>query len=106
MRRQAAAEHRPRPLRCLVITLSDRAAAGDYADRSGPRLRELLEEFFAARRWHPAITTCLLPDDPEQLRLRILAGRESAADVIFTTGGTGLGRAIERRIWSPRCATS
>jgi molybdenum cofactor synthesis domain-containing protein len=89
--RQAAAEHRPRPLRCLVITLSDRAAAGDYADRSGPRVCELLEVFFATRRWHTAITTCLLSDDPEQLRLRILAGLESASDLIFTTGGTGLG---------------
>ena len=30
-------EHFPRPLRVLVVTLSDRAAAGEYSDRSGPR---------------------------------------------------------------------
>ncbi len=91
VRRGDRGEHRPRPLRCLVITLSDRAAAGEYADRSGPRIRELLDEFFAARRWHPAIESRLLSDDPEPLRREILQGRQWGADVIFTTGGTGVG---------------
>ena len=104
VRRGAPAEHRPRPLQCMVITLSDRAAAGDYSDRSGPRLRELLEAFFAARRWHPVITTCVLPDDPEQLRLQILGGRQCETDVIFTTGGTGLGpRDITPETVAPLC---
>jgi len=91
LRRGDPGELRPRPLRCLVITLSDRAAAGDYADRSGPRIRELLEEFFAARRWHPVIESRLLSDDPEPLRREILRAREGGADVIVTTGGTGVG---------------
>ncbi len=34
----ALGEHLPRPLRFLILTLSDRAAAGVYEDRSGPRV--------------------------------------------------------------------
>ena len=84
-------EHRPRPFRCLIITLSDRAAAGVYSDRSGPRVRELLDAFFAQRRWHYGVEQRVLPDDPEQLRREIVHARECGTDVIFTTGGTGVG---------------
>ena len=36
IRRGDAGEYRPRPFRCLIVTLSDRAAAGTYSDCSGP----------------------------------------------------------------------
>ncbi len=78
-------------VRCLVITLSDRAAAGVYADRSGPRICELLEAFFASRRKTLSVECRLLPDDARQLRAEIDHGVEVAFDVIFTTGGTGVG---------------
>ena len=84
-------EHRPRPFRCMIITLSDRAAAGVYTDRSGPRVRELLDEFFAERRWHYGAEHRVLPDDPEQLRREIVRARDCGIDVIITTGGTGVG---------------
>ena len=84
-------EHRPRPFRCMLITLSDRAAAGVYSDRSGPRVQELLDEFFAKRRWHYSAQHRVLPDDPDQLRREILLARECDIDVIITTGGTGVG---------------
>jgi molybdopterin adenylyltransferase len=80
----------PRTLRCLIITLSDRASAGEYADRSGPRIMELLQSFFGDGRWQLDIARVLLPDDPEQLRKHLLDGIESGVDVVFTTGGTGL----------------
>ncbi len=82
---------RPRPFTCLVLTLSDRAAAGRYADRSGPRIEELLKTFFANRRWRPEISSQILPDDPEQLRQEIHGATERGTDVVFTTGGTGVG---------------
>ena len=75
----------------MIITLSDRAAAGVYNDRSGPRVRELLDEFFAKRRWHYDAQERVLPDDPEQLRREILAAGGRDSDVIITTGGTGVG---------------
>jgi molybdenum cofactor synthesis domain-containing protein len=79
------------PMRCLIITLSDRAAAGIYADRSGPRLRELLEVHFAARGVARTIEHVLLPDEAEQLRGQIVRGIQQGVDAIFTTGGTGVG---------------
>jgi molybdenum cofactor synthesis domain-containing protein len=83
--------HLPRTLRALIVTLSDRAAAGQYADRSGPRIRELLETFLADRRWQASTENVLIPDDAAQLRQRLVAAIASGADVIFTTGGTGIG---------------
>jgi molybdenum cofactor synthesis domain-containing protein len=78
-------------MRCLIITLSDRAAAGVYTDRSGPRIRELLEVLFAGRGIDAAIEQTLLPDDAEQLRGEIVRGIQQGVDAIFTTGGTGVG---------------
>ena len=80
-----------RPLRILLITLSDRAAAGQYTDRSGPRAREVLEQFLAPKRWHEHIETVLLPDDADELRRRLTGAVDDGVDVIFTLGGTGVG---------------
>jgi len=67
-----------------VITASDRCTAGQQVDLSGPALERLLR----------AAGTHVLPgkivaDDLEPLRLAL---RESAAraDLVLTTGGTGL----------------
>jgi molybdenum cofactor synthesis domain-containing protein len=87
----AIVEYRPRTLRFHVITLSDRAAAGEYADRSGPRIRELLTEHFAGSRWRIAIESAIVPDDADRLRAIIQEACASEVDVIFTTGGTGVG---------------
>ena len=84
-------EHLPRPLRIRIITLSDRASRGDYADRSGPRIRELLNAFFAGKRWHPELSSVVLPDDAGRLREELRAAIQDGADLIFTTGGTGVG---------------
>jgi len=83
--------HRPRPLRVLIVTLSDRAAAGEYEDRSGPHVRRLVEEFLAGKRWHPRIESVLIGDDAARLRAILLEAREAGVDVIVTTGGTGVG---------------
>jgi len=86
-----AGEHLPRTLQCHVITLSDRAFAGEYADRSGPEACGLLEAFFADKRWHARIDASVLPDDADALRERIGSARDAGADVIVTTGSTGVG---------------
>ena len=81
----------PRLLRIRILTLSDRAAAGEYADRSGPRIRQLLDEFFADKRWHVEIDATVLPDDAERLTAELSTARDEAVDVVLTTGGTGVG---------------
>ena len=97
-------EHHPRQLSVLVITLSDRAAFGQFTDRSGPRIQELLESFFAGTRWRASISRSLLPDDPGRLREHILQATRSGADVIFTAGGTGVGpRDITPETVAPLC---
>ena len=80
-----------RPLRIEIITLSDRANRGEYADRGGPRVKELLAEFLRDKRWHPKIDATILPDDADPLRNKLRDARDTGVDVVFTTGGTGVG---------------
>jgi molybdenum cofactor synthesis domain-containing protein len=99
-----SAGRRRQTLYCLVITLSDRASQGVYADRSGPRVRELLESFLAGRGIESTVEQRLLPDDADLLRREIVVGREQGVDVIITTGGTGVGpRDIAPETVAPLC---
>lgn len=84
-------EHLPKTLRFRIIALSDRAFRGEYADRSGPRICELLAEHLDATRWRAEIEATLLPDDAEKLQAELAAARNAGVDVVFTTGGTGVG---------------
>jgi molybdenum cofactor synthesis domain-containing protein len=71
-------------IRALAITVSNRAAAGVYEDRSGPVLARLLGEAGCAVDGPKVI-----PDgEPVEAALReaVAAGY----DVVVTTGGTGL----------------
>lgn len=82
-------EYQPRIFRVKVITLSDRASAGEYEDRSGPRVVELMKEFFASNGWKAEIESILIPDEAVQLQQQL---REAeSADIVITTGGTGIG---------------
>jgi cyclic pyranopterin monophosphate synthase len=88
----ALAHYRPRgPLGlarvpAAVITLSDRAHAGIYDDRSGPRLAERLTQLGA-----DIAATELLPDGVEPLVARLSAMADRGVRLCFCTGGTGLG---------------
>jgi molybdenum cofactor synthesis domain-containing protein len=71
-------------IRALAITVSNRAAAGVYADRSGPLLVELLEAA-GCEVDGPQV----VPDgEPVEAALRDALG--AGYDVVVTTGGTGL----------------
>jgi molybdopterin adenylyltransferase len=84
-------EHTPGHLRVRIITLSDRASRGDYADRSGPAINEAIIRHFALSRWRIAVTARLLPDDADILRRELEACVTDKMDLVFTTGGTGIG---------------
>lgn len=84
-------EYTARPFKVAVLTMSDRAHAGEYTDRSGPKAVEMIEKFFEGKRWHLAIETEILPDDPGMLLERLERLTADAVDVIFTLGGTGIG---------------
>jgi molybdenum cofactor synthesis domain-containing protein len=71
--------------RALAVTVSNRAAAGIYPDKSGPVLVELLRSAGCAVVDGPLV----IPDgDPVEAALRdaLAAGY----DIVVTTGGTGL----------------
>lgn len=77
--------------RTMVITLSDRASAGEYEDRSGPRIRELLESHFNICHLQFEFCNYIIPDDPEKLDNLLHKASEELFDLVITTGGTGIG---------------
>ncbi len=69
-----------------VLTISDSVSAGTRSDRSGPAVRERLEQL----GWRVPVME-VIPDVASQISER-LAALSDAAEVsaIFTTGGTGV----------------
>jgi molybdenum cofactor synthesis domain-containing protein len=74
----------PTDTRVVVLTISDRCAAGEQEDRSGPAVVQMLEDAGAA-----AVVTEVLPDDLDQIAAALRRHAANAA-LIVTTGGTGL----------------
>jgi molybdenum cofactor synthesis domain-containing protein len=69
-----------------VLTISDSVSAGTRTDRSGPAVRERLEQL----GWRVALMEAI-PDEVTEIRQRLATladGGQVAA--IFTTGGTGV----------------
>ena len=90
-------------LRVGILTVSDRASAGQYADESGPAIRDLLAAYDAAHpgRWRLEVArTAVVPDEQPAIEAKLrewsgsaspaaAAGAEAPCNVILTTGGTG-----------------
>jgi molybdenum cofactor biosynthesis protein B len=75
----------PAGARAVVVTVSDRAARGAYEDRSGPLLAAGLAELgFAVGG--PVV----VPDEREQIVAALRTALAAGADLVVTTGGTGL----------------
>ncbi|KAF0152251.1 MAG: molybdenum cofactor synthesis protein [Ignavibacteria bacterium] len=91
LRTNAAIEYFPRPLKIKIITLSDRAFSGEYKDLSGPAIKKNLEEHFANKRWRCNYFYSLIPDDGAKLLSELQKSVDEKIDVVFTTGGTGIG---------------
>jgi molybdenum cofactor synthesis domain-containing protein len=72
-------------MRILVLTISDRAAAGEYEDLSGPAVERELREALG----EVEIDRSIVSDEVADI-VEALAG-VGEYDVVLTTGGTGLG---------------
>jgi molybdopterin adenylyltransferase len=70
-------------MKIAVITVSDRASAGIYEDKSGPEIVRLLAEALPAAE----VATVLVPDEEPAIFAALRA--HASADWIITTGGTG-----------------
>jgi molybdenum cofactor synthesis domain-containing protein len=84
-------EFHPKMYRALVLTLSDRASAGEYEDKSGPRLQEILQSFFKERGLNLYIHYTIIPDSRHKLEKLVNQAKDELIDFVFTTGGTGIG---------------
>jgi molybdenum cofactor synthesis domain-containing protein len=72
-------------IRAGVITVSTKGAAGERADESGPALRDGL-----VAAGCEVVHSQLVPDDVEGVATAILGAIRAGANVVLTTGGTGL----------------
>lgn len=71
-------------MRALVITVSNRAAAGVYSDTTGPLIAERLAE------WGFEVSGPQVVPDGAPVGDALEAATDATYDVILTTGGTGL----------------
>lgn len=76
-----------KPVPIGIVTVSDRAAAGTYEDRSGPAVQTWLSDVIATP-WRPL--TRLIPDEQAAIEaaLRELVD-EAGCPLVCVTGGTG-----------------
>ncbi len=74
-----------RPFSAAVITLSDKGAAGEREDKSGPTIVNMLTE-----AGYDVKETVLIADDQKLLERQLMRlADQRQIDVIMTTGGTG-----------------
>jgi molybdopterin adenylyltransferase len=70
---------------CSIVTISDRASRGEYEDLGGPALREE-----AQRQGWQVVGESLVPDDIRQIQRAIREQIARGAQLVLTTGGTGV----------------
>ncbi len=76
------------PYRVGIITVSDRASKGEYEDKSGPVIKELVE---AAGM--EVVDYIIVPDEKSQIVKKLLHfSDQRQVDLVFTTGGTGFSK--------------
>jgi molybdopterin adenylyltransferase len=84
-------KHIPKVYKIGIITLSDRASSGEYDDLSGPKIKDLISHYFSTNNYPVKTVYALIPDDPILLKKKLAEYKKKNLDLIFTTGGTGIG---------------
>lgn len=72
-------------MRIGLLTISDRGAGGEYEDRSGPLMAQILTERTPWQVTHQTI----VPDDPQRISATLTAWCSAGVNLILTSGGTG-----------------
>jgi molybdopterin adenylyltransferase len=74
-------------VRIGIVTVSDRAARGEYEDRGGPAIEQFLRRILKST-WEPVCR--IVPDEQDQIEqtLKQLCDEENCC-LVLTTGGTG-----------------
>lgn len=82
----AVTQHKIR-MRVAIVTISDSVSRGTSKDASGPGVRDRCAQL----GWE-VVSEQVLPDEPVEIRGRLVSIAEGgSADLILTTGGTGIG---------------
>src|SRR2546421_5133378 len=71
---------------CGIITVSDRASAGDYEDLGGPALKDV-----AKKSGWQVLCEAVVPDDAVKIQESVHSFSKRGCGLILTTGGTGIG---------------
>lgn len=72
-------------IRTAILTVSDKGSRGERDDTTVSEVRSLLTDGFTE------VAYVVVPDEPEQVRAHLMAwADDDRADLIVTTGGTGL----------------
>src|SRR5438270_13927475 len=69
-----------------IITVSDRASAGDYTDLGGPAVKE-----FSERSGWQVLCEAVVPDDAARIQETVRSFAKQGCGLVLTTGGTGIG---------------
>ena len=68
-----------------IITISDRAAAGEYNDLGGPALKEAAQKY----GWQ-VLGEAIVPDEISRIRETLRSFSDQGCGLILATGGTGI----------------
>jgi molybdopterin adenylyltransferase len=68
-----------------IVTVSDRASAGEYVDLGGPALKE-----FSQKAGWQILGEAIVPDDKKRIQETVRSFAQQGCGLILTTGGTGL----------------
>jgi molybdopterin adenylyltransferase len=70
------------------LTISDRASAGIYADKSGPEIENVLREYLGNDAQFESL---IVPDEVEKISTALKNFADGGrCDLVVTTGGTGI----------------
>ncbi|MEZ4590279.1 MAG: molybdopterin adenylyltransferase [Chloroflexota bacterium] len=68
-----------------ILTVSDRGSRGEYEDRSGPILAEIVQ----SRTPWPVSQQAIVPDEQVAIANKLIEWCEAGVSLILTSGGTG-----------------
>ena len=81
----------PKVFKALVVTLSDRAARGEYEDKSGTWIKEKMNDFCISSFRRHQVEHVIIPDESKKLLNTFHYAKENNFDLLISTGGTGIG---------------
>ena len=68
-----------------IITISDRASAGEYGDLGGPALKDAAQKY----GWQ-VLSEAIVPDEISRIRETLRSFSDQGCGLILATGGTGI----------------